>query len=70
MPAIAVICVTCGVTLFRHPAMRTRRVVCFECQKKKKNTVRKLRRGTLISETLNRTKSPEIVSCFAARRVQ
>jgi hypothetical protein len=42
---IAVVCGECGATLLRHPAMRLRRVVCFECQKKKKNESSKRRRA-------------------------
>jgi hypothetical protein len=42
---VAVVCAECGATLMRHPAMRLRRVVCFECQTKKKNESSKRRRA-------------------------
>jgi hypothetical protein len=42
---VAVVCAKCGATLLRHPAMRLRRMICFECQKKKKNENSKRRRA-------------------------
>jgi hypothetical protein len=42
---VAVVCAECGATLLRHPAMRRRRVVCFECHKRKKNESSKRRRA-------------------------
>jgi hypothetical protein len=42
---VAVVCGECGATLLRHRAMRLRRMVCFECQKKKKNESSKRRRA-------------------------
>jgi hypothetical protein len=42
---VAVACAECGARLQRHPAMRLRRLVCFECQKKKKNESSKRRRA-------------------------
>jgi hypothetical protein len=44
---LAVVCAQCGATLLRHPAMRLRRVVCFECQTKKKNESSKRRRAAI-----------------------
>jgi hypothetical protein len=42
---VAVACAECGATLLRHPAMRRRRVICFECHKRKKNESSKRRRA-------------------------
>jgi hypothetical protein len=42
---VVVVCAECGATLMRHPAMRLRRLVCFECQTKKKNESSKRRRA-------------------------
>jgi uncharacterized Zn finger protein (UPF0148 family) len=53
---VAVICGECGVTLFRHPAMRNQRVVCFACQKKRKNEARRKQRE---AELKNRTFTSE-----------
>jgi hypothetical protein len=57
MSTIALICTDCGVTLLRHPSMRMRRVICLECQKKKKIATRMLRRQAEVS-----TKPPELAS--------
>jgi hypothetical protein len=35
--SIVVICVSCGATLQRHPAMRLRKIICFECQRQQRN---------------------------------
>jgi hypothetical protein len=62
MPAIAVICGECGITLFRHPTMRGPRIMCFECQKKKIAT-RKARGESQLRAMLGSgTKLPEILS--------
>jgi uncharacterized Zn finger protein (UPF0148 family) len=44
MATIALICGVCGVTLFRHPTMRGQRVVCYSCQKVRKNEARRKQR--------------------------
>ena len=56
MATVAVVCAECGVTLFRHPAMRNQRVVCFACQKKRKNEARRKQRE---AEVKNKTFRPE-----------
>jgi DNA-directed RNA polymerase subunit M/transcription elongation factor TFIIS len=42
---VAVACAECGAMLHRHPAMRLRRLVCFACQKKRKNENSQRRRA-------------------------
>jgi hypothetical protein len=53
MKAVAVICVGCGAILFRHEAMRLRRNACFECQRKKKNDARRIRRSQEKGEAIS-----------------
>jgi uncharacterized Zn finger protein (UPF0148 family) len=49
---IALICGVCGVTLFRHPAMRGQRVVCYACQKVRKNEARRKQREAEAADNL------------------
>jgi uncharacterized Zn finger protein (UPF0148 family) len=63
MPAIAAICCECGITLFRHPAMRARRIICFECQKKRKVAAQKVRRESQLQPmSASGTKLSKILS--------
>jgi hypothetical protein len=48
---IALICAGCGATVQRHPAMRLRRVVCYECVKARKRET-KARRASVSRSSL------------------
>jgi len=52
MTTIALICGVCGATLFRHPAMRSQRVVCYACQEVRKNEARRKQRETEAADKL------------------
>jgi hypothetical protein len=43
---VAVSCTGCAVTLLRHPAMRNKKAICFECQRQLKNERREKARQT------------------------
>jgi hypothetical protein len=47
---IALVCVGCGATVMRHPAMRLRRVVCLECVQKEKSKVKRARNEKRLAE--------------------